>query len=70
MAQLEIPDSEAVTPEGRAGAQQISPLLMSIKKLVSQQAAVESEHSLAITPGSENSNAGMRGSRSTYLAQP
>ena len=70
LAQLEIPDSEVVTPEGSAGAQQVSPLLMSIKKLVSQQAAVESEHSLAITPGSENSNAGMRGSRSTYLAQP
>lgn len=56
---LDIPEAQAVTPEGSASGQQISPLLMSIKKLVSHQDAIESEGSLAHTPAANGSIAGI-----------
>ena len=58
---LDIPDSDnnIATPEGSSSAQQLSPLLMSIKKLVSHQAAVESEASPVATPAAETSSAGV-----------
>lgn len=61
---LEIPDLEVATPEGSVNGQQVSPLLMSIKKLVSQQeVAGESEGSFGMTPATELSSAGMECSR-------
>ncbi len=66
---LDIPDSEDMaTPEGSTGRQQLSPLLMSIKKLVSQQAAVESEASPIVTPAAEASSAGVTGLLEPLLA--
>ena len=67
---LEIPDLEAATPEGSATGQQVSPLLMSIKKLVSQQAAVEPEGSFGMTPATERSSAGMVCLQKLPLFQP
>lgn len=55
---LELPEAQAATPEGNANGQQISPLLMSIKKLVSHQDAIESEGSLTHTPAADGSIAG------------
>lgn len=51
VARLEIP--EAGTPQASGDGQQASPLLMSIRKLVSHQDALESKGGLMSTPSAD-----------------
>ena len=52
--QLEIPETQPATPQGSVDGQQASPLLMSIKKLVHHQEAVEGA---ALASGSPEASA-------------
>ena len=63
LRQLKIPETQPATPQGSADGQQASPLLMSIKKLVNHQEAIEgaavasgSPAATANSSGAENSS--------------
>ena len=61
--QLEIPETQPATPRGSSDGQQASPLLMSIKKLVHHQEAVECAAVASGTSEASASSSGLANSR-------